>query len=58
MGEGELNLGADAYRAVYLWIARCKHVYQSTYTMDMEMDSFSFYVIIFYCTTFNFETGE
>ena len=58
MGEGELTLGADEYRAVYLWIARCNLVYRSTYTMDMEMDSFSFYVTNFDCTTFNFETGK
>ena len=51
MGEGELTLDADAYRAVYLWIARCNLVYRSTYTMDMEMDSFSFYVIVLHLTS-------
>ena len=44
MGEGELTLGADAYRAVYLWIARCKYVYQSTYTMDKKWMVFLFFM--------------
>ena len=58
MGEGEVTLGADAYHAVYLWIARCNLVYRSIYIMDMKWIVFLFYVINFDCTTFNFETGE
>ena len=45
MGEGELTLGADACRAIYMltWTARCNFVYRSTDTLNAKWIVFLFF---------------